>query len=58
MQTSVFFQFCDQIQSSMHQIFTQIHSKISIGPSHMYMILDGSKETFSVPGQHHEPIDN
>ena len=30
-----FMQFCDQIQSSMHQIFTQIHLTVSIGPSYM-----------------------
>ena len=32
---SVFLQFCDQIQPSMHQIFTQIHSTASIGSSYM-----------------------
>ena len=32
---NVFLQFCDKIQSSMHQIFTQMHLTIAIGQSHM-----------------------
>ena len=32
---SVFLQFCDKIQSSMHQIFTQMYLTFSIGQSHM-----------------------
>ena len=28
-------QFCDQIQASMHQIFTQIHSTVSKGASYL-----------------------
>ena len=32
---SVFLQFCDKIQLSMHQIFTQIYLTVSIGQSHM-----------------------
>ena len=31
----VFQQFCDKIQSNMHQIFTQMYLTVSIGPSHM-----------------------
>ena len=57
-QRSVFLQFCAQIQSRMHQIFTQLHSKISIGPSHMYTISACPKQTLSAPGQHHPPTNN
>ena len=32
--SSVFLQFCDQIQLSMHQIFPLIHSTVSTGLSH------------------------
>ena len=32
---SVFLQFCDKIQWSMHQIFTQMYLTVFIGPSHM-----------------------
>ena len=32
---SVFLQFCNKIQSSMHQIFTQMYLTASIGQSHM-----------------------
>ena len=31
---SVFLQFWDKIQSSIHQIFTQMYSTVSIGPSY------------------------
>ena len=30
----LFLQFCEKIQSSMHQIFIQIYLTVSIGPSH------------------------
>ena len=40
---SVFLQLCDQIQSSIHQIFTQMYSTVSIGPSHMSMVSAGQK---------------
>ena len=32
---NIFFQFCYKIQSSMHQIFTQMYLTVSIRPSHM-----------------------
>ena len=32
---SVFLQFCDKIQSSIHQIFTQMYLTVSTGQSHM-----------------------
>ena len=32
---SVFLQFCDEIQSSMHQILTQMYSSVSRGTSNM-----------------------
>ena len=32
---SVFLQFCDEIQSSMHRILTQMYSAVSIGTSNM-----------------------
>ena len=32
---SGFLQYCEKIQSSMHQIFTQIYLTVSIEPSHM-----------------------
>ena len=41
-----FLEFCDQIQSTMHQRFTQMHSTMSIGSSHMYMISAGPKWDF------------
>ena len=35
---SVSLQFCDQIQSSMHHIFTQMHSTVSIGDHHTWNV--------------------
>ena len=32
---NIFLQFCYKIQSSMHQIFTQMYLTVSIRPSHM-----------------------
>ena len=53
---SVFLQFCDQIQTSMHQIFTQIHSTVSIGPSHMHMIPAGPKWDFLLHANTTHPL--
>ena len=39
---SEFLQFCEKIQSNMHQIFSQMCLTVSIGPSHM----DSSTELF------------
>ena len=41
--SNVFLQLCDQIQLSMHQIFTLIHLTVSTGPSHTQMISAGPK---------------
>ena len=53
---SVFLQFCDQIQTSMHQIFTQIHSTVSIGPSYMYVIPAGPKWDFLLHANTTHPL--
>ena len=50
---SVFLQFCNKIQSRMHQIFTQMYLTVSIGQSHMERPKESFIKTFFFRGDSH-----
>ena len=52
---SVFLQFCDKIQSSMHQIFAQMYLTVSIGMLHIERPTESFIKKFFFPCRVHSP---